>query len=191
MAPHVRFWRWRRNALKRGTDRAEAVIALTVIAVLTLGAPAVGITTGLRVVASAARPAPGWHRVPAVLVEHSPPAVVVVGVDRRSEHVRATVRWKAADGVPHTGQAVVRPDLPAGSRTLVWLDGTGALRNSPLNPARAQSAAVLYGTAASVTTAGLAGGVWMFTLSRLNRRRSSQLTREWALIGPEWRRHRA
>jgi hypothetical protein len=187
----VRFWRWRRNPLKRGTDRAEALaVAVTSVLVL-LGAPAAGIATGLGVADAATRAVPGLHQVPAVVVHRSPPATAVFGVDNAGQRVSAQVRWSAPDGTAHTGQALVKPGLPAGAHTSVWLDSHGTLHQSPPDPARGQVRAVIYGTAAASATGGVAGCGWLLTRTGFDRRRAARLDREWALVGPVWRRHRA
>jgi hypothetical protein len=191
MTSCVRFWRWRRNPLKRGSDRAEAVVVLIAAVLLLIGAPLVGIATGVRLADSATRPGADWHQVPAVLVHRSPPAPAVFGVDNGHQRVRAEVRWSAANGTPHTGQALVRPDQPAGARTEVWLDGRGVLRESPPDPVRAEVRAVIYGTAAAGGAAAVVGCGWLITRVCLDRHRATLLDREWALIGPVWRRHRA
>src|SRR4051812_11925760 len=116
MTTNRRGWRWRRNPLKRGTDRAEAWALLATGLLLVLGAPAVGVATGLEVMAPAPGPPADWHHATAVLTHKAPPAVIT-GVGAGSQQVRATVQWQGSPGHPRTGQALVRPDSPAGSRT--------------------------------------------------------------------------
>jgi hypothetical protein len=103
--------------------------------------------------------------------------------------VRATVQWQAAPGREHTGQALVQPNSPAGSRTTIWLDRTGNLRDDPTDPVRAQSAATVYGALAASGTALVASGSWALVRTRIYRRRAADLDREWEQVGPEWGRH--
>lgn len=98
--------------------------------------------------------------------------------------VRSAVRWTTEDGRRHTGQALVRPDSQAGSRTTIWLDDEGALRDAPVDPARAQ--AVACGSLATARTALVAGSGWTLSRVCLNRRRTVVLDREWERVGPEW-----
>ena len=184
MRTSVRFWRWRRNPLKRGTDRAEAWSAVALTAVLTLGAPAVGVVTGLGA-AAAAQPPAGWHTTTAVLTRPAPPSSNGYGTIGATG-VRSDVRWTTADGRTHHGLALVRPTSPAGSRVTVWLDRTGALRDDPPDPTFVRARAVAYGFGASGGTALLAGCGWACTGRYLDRRRAADLDREWARVGPQW-----
>lgn len=183
-----RFWRWRRNPLKRGTDRAEAWAVLATGLVLAVGAPVAGVSAGLSSAASAPGPSANWHKVSAVLTQKAPDRTT--GLDGAGLRVRAPVVWHAADGTPHTGRALVVPDSPAGTRTTVWLDAAGTLHDNPADPQMATARAVAYGAVAASGTAAFAGCGYLVVQSRLNRRRAAQWDREWALIGPQWRRGR-
>lgn len=186
MRTTVRFWRWRSNPLKRGSDRAEAWVVLAAGLVLAVGAPAAGVATGLGVAASAGRPPTGWHPATAVLTGKAPSPVFATESRAGSLRVRSTVRWTAADGRGHTGQALVRPDSPAGSRTTIWLDGRGVLRDAPVDPARIRTDAITFGSTAAIGTALFVAGGLAFSVRCLDRRRTADLDREWAQIGPEW-----
>ena len=183
-----RLWRWRRNPLKRGTDRAEAWAVLAAGLVLAVGAPAAGTGAALIAEASAPGPAPSWHPVSAVLTRKAPD--VSGGIGSSGLQVRAPVLWRAADGTSHTGRALVAPDTPAGSRITIWLDPGGTLRDNPADPRETMARAIAYGAVAASGTAVVAGGGYAFVRSRLDRRRDAQWAREWALIGPQWRRPR-
>ena len=194
MSTGRRFWRWRRNPLKRDSDRAEAWALLASGLLLAVGTPTVGVGTGLVVMAHAPRPPADWHRVTAVLIRDAPPPSVVtsVGSGSRTEPVRATVRWRMASGRDRTGSVLVRPDSPEGSHTTIWLDRTGAVRQNPADLLRARSdAAITYGILASSGTALFASGSCALVRCALDRRRAADLDHEWAQTGPEWRRHRA
>jgi hypothetical protein len=185
MRTTVRFWRWRRNPLKRGTDRAEAWSAVALTAVLVVGAPVAGAAAGLGV-AAAAHPPPGWHTATAVLTRESPPSFIGDGLTSGTAHVRSDVRWTTADGRVHHGLALVRPDSPAGSRTTIWLDPAGALHDNPVDPTVVRARAIGYGLGAATGTALLAGGGWICTRRYLDHRRAADLDREWARVGPQW-----
>ncbi|WP_225848811.1 hypothetical protein [Streptomyces sp. HPF1205] len=187
MGTSVRLWRWRRNPLKRGTDRIEAWALLAAGLLLAVGAPAAGVGAGLATMAHAPHPPIGWQRTSATLTRDAPPAITAGAGSRQ---VRAAVTWVAAVGRPHAGDALVAPGSPAGSRTTIWLDTTGALRDSPVDPERDRALAVIYGTAAATGTALIGGGGWAVAHRVLDRRRAAGLDREWAVVGPQWGRHR-
>jgi len=183
MRTGLTFWRWRRNPLKRGTDRVEAWAVLVSSLMLVVGAPLAGVATGMSVASSGARPPADWHRVSAVLTERAPPPPPPDEASR-SDQVRATVQWLAADGSRHRGLAWVLPDTPAGSRTTIWLDGTGTIRPDPIRAA--QLRAVALGTVAAAGTVALAVCGFVLVHFRLLKRRESQLDREWLTVGRRW-----
>ncbi|MBM9504286.1 Rv1733c family protein [Actinacidiphila acididurans] len=180
----VRFWRWRRNPLKRGSDRAEAWAVLTAGLLLVAGAPAAGAATALNTMASAPEPPPGWHRTTAVLTHRAPPPTVTGTLNTGSAPVQATVRWSGPDGAQHTGQAPARPAAPAGSTTTIWLDASGHLRPAPVDASVVQARAFAYGTAAFTGTALVSGGGLSLVRHALARQRAAALDHEWARFGP-------
>ena len=188
MSTSVTFWRWRRNPLRRGTDRVEAWTVLVSLLTLVIGAPAAGLATGMSVAASAPRPPADWHRVSAVLTQKAPAPAPPTDVSNY-EQVEAAVRWRAPDGSPRSGFAWVRPNTAAGSRTTIWLDGTGTLHKDPLQAVRTQARALAYGTVVATGTAALAIGGYVLVRVRLDKRRTLRLDREWTVVGPQWRRH--
>lgn len=193
MRTTVRFWRWRRNTLRRRSDRAEAWVALVAGILLCLGAPLAGTLAGLAMAGHAPRPASNWHRVSAVLVHNAPsaPATGWSAAGTNDAQVVAQVRWTAADGSVRTGDTLVAPSTPAGHHVPIWLDPHGALRADPSDPAQAQARAVVFGlmagTAVCLAVLGAQGGV----LAAVNHRRAVALDREWARVGPRWGHHPA
>lgn len=190
MGTNRRFWRWRRNSLKRGTDRVEAWALLVSGLLLVVGSPAVGVEAGLAVMADAHRPPADWKRVSAVVTHKAPPPSTVTGVDAAGRPVRATVRWHVPGGHDHTGQALVRPNSPAGTRITIWIDPTGTVRQDPAALLSARSDAVAFGILTSSATALFASGSYAVVRCALDRRRAARLGYEWAVVGPQWRRHR-
>ncbi|MFF1452192.1 hypothetical protein ACFVYF_29255 [Streptomyces sp. NPDC058274] len=181
MSTSVRFWRWRRNPLRRGSDRIQAWTFLLAILLVTIGAPVVGVVTGRSVAASASRPPAGWHSVAATLTEKAPPPSTPSETNNVNR-VEAAVKWHDADGHRHGGFAWVRPNSPAGSRTTVWLDDKGDLRKDFMQPVRTQSRALTLGALAAAGTAVLVVSCYALLRVRLARRRAWQLDLEWSSI---------
>ncbi|MGW4821954.1 hypothetical protein ACWEP4_23940 [Streptomyces sp. NPDC004227] len=71
--------------------------------------------------------------------------------------VWAAVRWTGMDGSPHTGQAKVFPDAPAGTRLAMWADRAGHVVSAPVTGTEAPLQAALTGALAA-PSAGAA--VW-------------------------------
>ncbi|MGW2512937.1 Rv1733c family protein [Streptomyces scopuliridis] len=187
MSTSQKFWRWRRNPLKRGTDRAEAWAVLTSGLLLVVGAPLAGVATGMSVAASDPRLPADWHSVSAVLTRKAPAPAPADEVSH-SDRVRATVEWRTADGSRHRGLAWVMPNTPAGRGVTVWLDGTDRIREDPNRGLQVRALAL--GTAAAMGTAALATAGFVLVHVRLARRREWQLDREWRDVGPKWRPRR-
>ncbi|WP_127358427.1 Rv1733c family protein [Actinacidiphila soli] len=185
MPTKVRLWRWRRNPLKRGLDVAEAWVVLAAGVLLAAGAPAVGAATAVGVENATLRESRDWHSTSAALTEDAPAkATLYSGSD--NGRVRATVRWTASDGSPHTSSALVKPGLQSGARATIWLDEHGALRNPPTAPDAARAQGIVFGSYAATGTCLLVlGGRWAVQ-ARLDRRRTAEWESEWAKVGPKW-----
>ncbi|MDX2530964.1 Rv1733c family protein [Streptomyces europaeiscabiei] len=173
----VLLWRWRRNPLKRRSDVAEAWIGVAAAALL-LMVPAVGVVMAGVGERSALDQAQSLHRTAARLVEdasltpsrYSGPA---------DDHVRTTVRWRAPDGSPKTGEAQVAAGSKAGSSTTVWLNEAGRLHPAPPTPNQARSQGVALGAAAGAGACVLVVGGWWVARVRLDVRRMARWERAW------------
>lgn len=184
-ATTVRLWRWRRNALRRGSDRAEGWSVLAAAVLLGVGAPAVGAVTATGVQDAMLRQSQDWRRTSAVLTEDAPHGPESVYAESGDGRVRATVRW-TADGATRHGDALVDPGSRSGTRTTIWLDRNGALKGKPATPTEAiTQGAVLGALAATGTGLVTLGGLWSVRFL-LDARRDRQWEREWAEIDPRW-----
>ena len=183
-ASHVRYWRWRHNSLRRLSDRIEAWVVLGTGLVIAVGAPAAAGSAVLATLASAPHPPPGWEQTTAVVTRQAPPSTAARNFEQSSK-VSAAVSWRAAGSV-HTGQALVRPGSPAGTRVTMWLDTAGVPRSDPVDLTAVRSRAVTFGTLAFAGTALLGAGGRAASVSLLDRRRADDLAREWRRIGPQW-----
>ncbi|MEU6379296.1 hypothetical protein [Streptomyces sp. NPDC046909] len=180
----VRWWRWRRNPLKRRIDVVEAWLLI----VLWLCAATAGLLAGLAAGITSAdfleRQRAERQEVSAVLLQDARPR----GANRvGNAPVWITVRWTGSDGSSHTGQARVEPGLKAGARITVWTDGKDRLLTTqPLS----SSAAVLQASATGVLAAACAIGVVVgggqAVHSVLNRRRLRQWDKAWAGADARW-----
>lgn len=193
MRTTVRFWRWRRNTLRRRSDRVEAWVVLVVGVLLWLGTPVAGVVAGVTLAAHAPRPGADWHRVTAVAVQDAPatPGTGWTTVATDSTHVRTIVRYTPPGGTPHTGEAAVPAGTRAGGHVPVWLDGHGALRDNPSDPAQTQARAVIFGLMASTALGLVVVGGRGVVLLTINHQRAVALEREWERIGPRWGHHPA
>ncbi|MFE9556195.1 hypothetical protein ACFYMW_03290 [Streptomyces sp. NPDC006692] len=189
MRTKVRFWRWRRNELKRRSDIAETWTRVAAGTLLVIGAPLAGAATATAVDEATLHQHSDWHQASAVLTEDAPTGANALPAEHG--HVRATIRWKDPDGTTHTGRALVTPAADAGTRTTIWLDDSGALHDAPPTPGEAAAQGAVFGGAAAGITCLFALGGRRIVQWRLDRSRAAAWEREWAAIGPEWGHHHA
>lgn len=181
--PRVRLWRWRRNPLRRRSDRIEAWALLVGCALAGVTGPVVGLLAEQSVANALEEQRSEWRPVVAKLTEDAPGPPS----GSRAERVWAEVRWPTADG-SRTGQARVAPAASEGTAVTVWNDAEGRLVAPPPSPAQAEVRAVLIGTLAGSGAAAVPLAVLRVVRGRLRRSRMEQWDEEWARIGPQWAR---
>ncbi|MCK8437279.1 hypothetical protein G3I77_31050 [Streptomyces sp. D2-8] len=176
----VRWWRWRRNALKRRVDVVEAWVVLAgwVLALL------VGLVAGLMAAGTVERAVDRQRaesrQVPAVLVKDAPgPSPAREASDQR---VWGKVRWTAADGSAHREEARVPPRAPAGSTVSVWVNRSGDITTPPVSGGEAWLHIAVGGALAGAFAGCAVLGVTWVTHLALDRRRMAQWDAEWERI---------
>ncbi|MEV8127805.1 hypothetical protein AB0P07_27660 [Streptomyces sp. NPDC085944] len=180
-ARRQRFWRWRRNALRRPEDVAEAWVVLVLWVAVLLGGSAAGVTTVLTAQQTFARERAERRPVSAVVLADVPAAAS----ESRSRNWRvpAQVRWIAPDGAVRTGRAAVRTGLPAGTEVRLWQDGQGLLRPEPTQRGEGVAQALALGTVSVLAVSGCAAGAGFVVRRRLDRRRLERWDRAWEAMG--------
>ncbi len=183
----VRLWRWRRNPLRRRSDRLEAwIVVVTWFLVLLAGVLAGRAAAGAVDDELAVRRAHS-HAVRAVLTADV--ATTRQAVSEYSDgSVWANVRWTAADGSEHSGLTKVQPGLKAGAPLTVWTDRAGMLVAKPATVAQAGLQAALAGALVGLSAAGGVLVCGWLARGLLDRRRMAEWDREWERVGPRWRR---
>jgi hypothetical protein len=177
----ARWWRLRRNPLRRRSYLVEAWLLLAAWTLAVLAAVGAGVLTACAVEQELDGLRAERHAVPAALTENAERTMSSLdggGGDR----AWATVRWTAADGTTRTG--VTR----AGSTTRVWLDEEGRLMPEPATPDQAELQGAVLGAVAAVSAGAVVCLAGWAASSRVDRRRLAQWDTEWALVGPEWGR---
>ncbi|MEU6371445.1 hypothetical protein ABZ876_38695 [Streptomyces sp. NPDC046931] len=180
------LWRWRRNPLRRGSDRLEAWLLLGIWALVLLSGVLGGRTAAGAVAHALAAHRAQCHEARAVLTHDAVRTPWALSVDGGGG-VWAQARWTAS-GAPHTGMVKVRPGTKAGTAVTVWTDRSGDLISRPATGGQAHAQAAVVGALAGM---GAAGGVLVcgrLLRARLNRRRMEAWDREWEHVGPQWRR---
>lgn len=182
----LRWWRWRRNPLKRRSDVIEAWIVLAGwVSALVVGFWA-GLGAAEAVERAADRDRAESRAVSAVLAEDAKDASPSRAVSDLP--VRATVRWTAPDGTPRTDEARVPPRTPAGSHVTVWTDKRGYVTSEPLTEGEMRLYAALGGTVAAVGASGAMLGVAWVTRLYLDRCRMRRWAADWERVDARWGR---
>lgn len=177
-----------RNHLRRGVDRAEALLLLGVLfagLLLVPVAAAFGTWVSSSSEQGAAQRRAELRSAQAATLEDTTMAVPV-GPGQTATRVR--VRWTDEMGVPHEGQTNVVVGTKAGSPVTVWLDRTGAIVAPPRQPQ--DSAALGAGAGMLLVMIGwpLLGGVFRLLRVPLDRSRYRAWEREWAETAPRWKK---
>ncbi|MCQ4205966.1 Rv1733c family protein [Streptomyces longispororuber] len=190
------LWRWRHNPLRRGTDLAEAWVALVALILIVVAGPVLGIVAG-----SLSRDA--LYR--SVQEQHSKRHEVTATVEKkvsqppldpdpetstaRDAHSRVVAHWTAPDGSAHRGRVIAALKTPhTGDTFPLWTDDKGRVTGRPLDRATATTHAVLAGFGAAVAVTGLVEGTRRLVVWRMVRRRYARWDQAWDIAGPDWGR---
>ncbi|QDQ15383.1 hypothetical protein [Streptomyces spectabilis] len=188
------LWRWRRNPLRRGTDLAEAWVALVAFVLVVVAAPVVGTVTGSLTNDALLRSVEAQREA-----RHVVTATVLKKLDQppldpdpetssaRDAHRRVLASWTGPDGSGHAG--AVASDLTSprpGDRFTVWTDRHGQVVGRPLDPATATTHAALAGFGAALACVGLVEGARRLLLWRIVQRRYARWDQAWEQAGPDW-----
>lgn len=184
--PKVWLWRWRRNPLRRRSDRLEAWVVLAAWALTVLGGVVAGLLATRSVEHNLDRQRVEWRPVVAQLTEDAPGTTAPSASG--SERVWAEVRWTATDGSPHTGQTRVAPASTVGTPVTVWTDTEGRMVTEPATRSEARLRSSLIGVIVGVTAAGVPFVGGRLARGRLERRRMDEWDEEWERVGPLWGR---
>ncbi|RPK68408.1 hypothetical protein EES43_01665 [Streptomyces sp. ADI96-02] len=189
--------RWRRNPLRRATDRHEAWLALGALLLTLLGAPAAGWAGGSLAHDALRRSVRAQHEgrgvTEAVVVRRLPGGHAYAGDPEadggRGGHGAVVAAWRAPDGSPCTGTVGTASRAAGpGSRVRIWTDRAGRPVEPPMSRRTARTHAVLGGIGTSLLAAACVEAVRRLVVGRMRRRRYARLDREWAEAGPDWGR---
>ncbi|MFE2264358.1 Rv1733c family protein [Streptomyces griseosporeus] len=190
------LWRWRHNPLRRGTDLAEAWVALAALVLLVVAAPLAGVLVGGLAQDALQQSVRDQHRH-----RHPVTATVVRALDRtapetdpesitgRGARSRVVADWRAPDGSSHHGPVMASLKTPRpGDHFTLWTDTHGGIVARPLDPATATTHAVLAGFGTAMLAAGLVEGGRRLIVWRMVRLRYARWDQAWDRTGPDWGR---
>lgn len=183
---------WIRVPLRRGSDKVQAWLTLTVVVVTLMVAPWVawwvGTTTYLAEVRASAWERQHYRPVAAVLLEDAPGSSQDGGEPPPAlESAPVPARWTGPDGKVGTGAISVPVATPAGTVVTAWVDERG----SPVLPPRRRNATKDATAAATLAVAAVTtvlAGVRRLVIWHLDRRRLRSWEAEWLIVGPRWSR---
>ena len=172
-----------RNPLRRGSDRAEAVVLAALLAAFLAVAPFAAHAAGHWASASAAREAQAQRasltQVTATLVRTAP---VWSGYGAGAV---TQARWRAPDGQRQDRRGIRDRRALAGGTVRIWVDRDRPAGQSAADPHQVSGRIQL---AAGTAVAGLAGAGrrGLADPSSLDRRRLAGWDADWLANGPRW-----
>lgn len=180
----LRGRRFDRNALRRGSDRAETVVLGVLLAAFLAGASFAAHAAGSWTYAASTREAQAQqaslHQVPATLLQ----AAQAWNMTTYGAAVQA--RWRGPDRQVRTGQVFVPDGAAAGSTVMIWTDQAGQLTGSPLQDSQVTGRMYLSEALAVVALAAALITVGVAARWELDRRRLAAWDAEWLSTGPRW-----
>ncbi|MFF4500391.1 hypothetical protein [Streptomyces sp. NPDC001401] len=177
----VRWWRWRRNPLKRRSDVIEAWVVLAAWVLAVSVAVLAGLVTTGAVGRDLDRERAERQEVSAVVTKDAADATPSAR-EARPPQAWATVRWTAPDGSTHTHRTQVPSGTRAGTHVVVWTDRHNNLASEPLAPADAIFRATLVGGLVAIGAGGAVWGCGRITRGCLARQRLRHWDEEWERI---------
>ena len=181
MAPGVRAVRglWPdRNPLRRGLDRAEALIIAALAVVFLVASPLVmqaGANLGYRSAVRTAHAERSWRQVSAVLLATA----------RQAVDASVPARWRAPDGARRTGRVFVPAGAEAGSTVKLWVDAAGRPASPPFEGSP-RGQAVLGAVVAVMGLGWVLSCTGLISHGLLGRRRVAAWASDWQLTEPQW-----
>ncbi|MFJ8005348.1 Rv1733c family protein [Streptomyces fagopyri] len=190
------LWRWRHNPLRRGTDLAEAWLALLALVLIAVVAPLTGALAGAAAEHALQQSVRDQHRA-----RHEVVATVVRKLSRaplepdpeassaQDPHSRVLADWTAPDGSAHHGGVITVLRSPhRGDHFTLWTDRHGRLVGRPLDPAAATTHAVLAGVGAALMAVALLEAARRLIVWRMVLGRYARWDQAWDRAGPDWGR---
>ena len=190
-------WAWwlgfDRNPLRRGTDRIESVIRLTMMILLVVAVPIVTVAVGQRADHLALRGAEAQqaqdHLVNAVLLQAAP-ATGIPDPYTSVQWAWVPARWQPPGRPARSGVVLAIARAPKGSTVQIWINAFGAVADPP--PDHREIVGDVCIAAAVTCLASLLLLLASEALARraLDRRRLRMWEAEWRATEPRWTGHR-
>ncbi|KOT90139.1 hypothetical protein ADK70_17855 [Streptomyces rimosus subsp. pseudoverticillatus] len=186
-----RWWRWRRNPLRRKVDVVDAWLGPVTALLLVAGAPAAGFCAASwsygvqnQIMREQQR---SRHPVTAELMQDVPePRYQRDGAVGGGFPTK--VRWKTPGGSVRTGEAEVAAGKRKGENTTVWVLNDGRLTVKPLGHDDMLAAVTATGVWVGVGAGAAVFSAAWWARHTMDRRRLDAWGKEWAQVGPLWRR---
>lgn len=186
----TRWWRWRRNPLRRPSDLLQAligfVLAVTVAVTAPVAAWAIGSNVHDKLTAAASEQARTGRHTTAVLLKDSPRHPEPGSAEARQTQYPGKVRYTAPDGTSRTGTTDVNPGLPAGHHVRVWTNAEGKLTKPPMPQDEIRSRAVGSGALAAIAALATGTLVHRLTARVLDQRRMRAWEAAWQQTARRW-----
>ncbi|WP_217142072.1 hypothetical protein [Streptomyces sp. AC627_RSS907] len=190
--PHLLFWRWRRNPLRRRTDRLHAWVVLGLLLAVPAAATAAMFAAGdaahRHYRGAAEHEARTRDHRTAILVHDAPRHPEPGSDEAKKTRYPVEVRFTGPGGETRTGKTDVEPGLPADSTVLVWVDSTGEITEPPLTAEQIRSRTMGWAILAFLGVVLMGMAAHGITGLVLHRRNLAQWDAAWAAAAARWSR---
>jgi hypothetical protein len=190
---HCLLWQWRRNPLRRPSDRLQAWVTLTLALAVLITTPAAMFAAGDRAHrhyrSTAQHEALTRSQQSATLTHDAPRHPEPGSEEAKRARYPVPVRHTDPSGTTRTGKTNVEPSLPAGTTVRIWTDADGKLTEPPLTAEQVRNHAMGWALLAflSVPLTGLAAHA--ATSRLIHRHNLGQWDTAWARTAPHWTTH--
>jgi len=181
------------NPLRRGADRLEAALRLSVAILILTVVPVAVIGVGRAIDHSVLRQAQAEraadHQVQAVLTAPAP-AHGTPDPYSGAETAWVPARWTAPSGAARTGQVRAVAGAGKGSSVTTWINASGAATDPPTTRGDIVSDVFIGAASTGLLLIMLLAGLQVLGMHLLDRRRLRAWDAEWRAVGPSWTGHR-
>ncbi|MFI8092489.1 hypothetical protein ACIF9R_29905 [Streptomyces sp. NPDC086080] len=188
--PRPLLWRWRRNPLRRRTDRLQAWTGLAVLIIVLAVAPVAAVLVGDAARGHYEDIARHQHRTRyetnATLTENAPRHPEPGSDEEKQTRYPVEVRVVTREGRTRHTRAEVEPGLTADNTVRIWITADGEATDPPLTSQEVRSRAVGWALLAAIGTVLTGAAVHALTGRVLRRRNLSHWDTAWAETAPRW-----
>ncbi|MEU2898973.1 hypothetical protein AB0O72_28525 [Streptomyces sp. NPDC088106] len=188
--PRPVLWRWRRNPLRRRTDRLQTWIGLGVLIAVLAAAPVAAVLVGDAARGhyedTARHQLQTRYETNATLTEDAPRHPEPGSDEEKQTRYPVEVRVVTREGRTRTTRAEVRPGLTADNTVRIWITADGEATERPLTSEEIRSRTMGWALLTAIGVALTGAAAHALTGLVLRRRNLAHWDTAWAETAPRW-----